>query len=152
MAEELRVEPVAAGQLGELLPLIAAYQRFYAVEDIDEERNREFFAPFAAPSERGLLLGAWQGSEPVGFACLRWHPDSLTAREIGLMNDLYVAERARGGGVGRALLEACAAATRERGLTRLNWLTDADNHRAQRLYDSTGAVGEPTVEYDLDLQ
>jgi hypothetical protein len=41
---EIRVEPVTTEQLDQLLPLIAAYQRFYEVDDIDEGRNRAFFA------------------------------------------------------------------------------------------------------------
>jgi hypothetical protein len=44
--------------MDELLPLIAAYQRFYKVEEIDSERNRDFFARFIAPSDDGMLLGA----------------------------------------------------------------------------------------------
>ncbi len=43
-----------------LLPLIAAYQRFYEVEEIDDERNRAFFSRFIAPSDDGMLLGAWR--------------------------------------------------------------------------------------------
>ena len=76
---EVRVEPVATEQFDQLLPLIAAYQRFYEVDDVDEGRNRAFFARFLAPSEDGMLLGAWRGDELLGYACLYWHLDSLRA-------------------------------------------------------------------------
>ena len=36
-----------------------AYQRFYEVDEIDDERNRAFFGRFLAPSDDGMLLGAW---------------------------------------------------------------------------------------------
>ena len=49
----LQIEPIAAEQFEALLPMIAAYQRFYEVEEIDEERNRAFFRRFLAPSEDG---------------------------------------------------------------------------------------------------
>jgi len=68
--EGLRIEPIAAEQMGDLLPLIADYQRFYEVEDVDDERNREFFARFLAPSDDGMLLGAWRDNELLGYACL----------------------------------------------------------------------------------
>jgi GNAT superfamily N-acetyltransferase len=129
--------------------LIAAYQRFYEVEEIDEERNRTFFRRFLAPSEDGLLLGARREGRLVGYACLYWHFSSLEAVESVLMNDLYVAADARGAGVGRALLEASAEVARERGAPFVEWATAPDNHTAQRLYDSTGAKRSEWVNYEL---
>jgi len=160
MPENLRIAPIGAPEMNELLPLIAAYQRFYEVEDVDDERNRIFFSRFLAPSEDGLLLGARRagaGTEPgerealLGYACLYWHFTSLVPAETVLMNDLYVAEPARGGGVGRALIEAGAAVGRERGARLLQWVTGPDNKTAQRLYDTTGAEREPAIEYELEL-
>lgn len=145
------VEAITAGQFERLLPLIAAYQRFYEVEEIDEERNRAFFADFVAPSEKGMLLGAWRDDELVGYACLYWTFTSLIPAEIVLMNDLYVIEPARGQGTGRALIEASATIARQRGAARLTWLTAQDNKPAQRLYDTTGAERSPSIEYELDL-
>jgi len=150
--EGLRIEPIAAEQMGDLLPLIADYQRFYEVEDVDDERNREFFTRFLAPSDDGMLLGAWRDNELLGYACLYWTFTSLVPAEIVLMNDLYVRRAARGGGLGRALIEASAAVARERGAHHLQWVTAPDNETAQRLYDSTGAVREPSIEYELELK
>jgi len=152
IAEAPTIEPVSSGQqLERLLSLIAAYQRFYEVEEIDDERNRAFFSRFLAPSEDGMLLGAWRGEEPVGYACLYWTFTSLAPAEIVLMNDLYVEPHARGEGVGRALIEAGAAIGRERGARRLQWITATDNEAAQRLYDSTGARRWESIEYELEL-
>jgi GNAT superfamily N-acetyltransferase len=151
VANALRVEPVTAAQLDELLPMIAAYQRFYEVERIDEERNRAFFSRFLGPSEDGLLLGAWRLGELLGYACLYWSFTSLIPAETVLMNDLFVDPSARGEGVGRALIEASAAAGRERGARRLEWVTQTANHTAQRLYDSTGAERSEWIEYELGL-
>ena len=153
MAAGPRIEPISLDQLEALLPLIAAYQRFYEVpaERIEEGRNRAFFARFVAPSEEGMLLGAWDGEELAGYACLYWHHTSLVPADTVLMNDLYVDERHRGEGVGRALIEAGAAVARERGAHRLEWATAPDNERAQRLYDSTGAARSEWVEYELEL-
>lgn len=131
--------------------MIAAYQRFYGIEEIDTERNRAFFARFVAPSENGMLLGAWSGDELAGYACLYWHFTSLVPAETVLMNDLYVDERRRSQGVGRALIEASAEIARERGAHRLEWATAPDNETAQRLYDSTGAERSEWVEYELEV-
>jgi len=147
----MRIEPITEAQFERLLPLIAAYQRFYEAEEIDEERNRAFFARFIAPSEDGMLLGAWREDELVGYACLYWHFSSTSAVETVLMNDLYVDEAARGGGVGRALIEASASVARERGAHQLEWMTAPDNETAQHLYDSTGAERSTWIEYELGL-
>lgn len=149
MAAEIEIAPIGTAEFEELLPLIAAYQRFYEVADIDEERNRTFFRRFLAPSEDGLLLGARREGRLVGYACLYWHFSSLEASETLLMNDLYVSEEARGGGVGRALIEATAEVARERGVPFVEWSTAPDNHTAQRLYDSTGAERSEWFSYEL---
>ncbi|HEX5713321.1 MAG TPA: GNAT family N-acetyltransferase [Solirubrobacterales bacterium] len=145
------IAPVDAAEFERLLPLIAAYQRFYAVEEIDEQRNRSFFHRFLAPSEDGMLLGARRGGAIVGYACLYWHFSSTKAAESVLMNDLFVSDEARGEGVGRALIEASAAIARERGAACLQWSTAPDNARAQALYDSTGAERSEWVDYELGL-
>jgi GNAT superfamily N-acetyltransferase len=146
------VEPIAAKQLEQLLPMIAAYQRFYEVGEIDADRNRAFFSRFIAPSEEGLLLGAWRGEELLGYACLYWSFTSLVPADTVLMNDLFVDPNTRGEGVGRALIEASAAVARERGAHHLQWVTAPDNETARRLYDSTGAIGEASIEYELELE
>jgi GNAT superfamily N-acetyltransferase len=149
VAAELEIAPISSEQFEELLPLVAAYQRFYKVDDIDEARNRAFFRRFLAPSEDGLLLGAHCEGELVGYACLYWHFSSLEACESVLMNDLYVSEKARGEGIGRALIEATAEIARERGVPFVEWSTAPDNHTAQRLYDSTGAERSEWFSYEL---
>jgi GNAT superfamily N-acetyltransferase len=151
MSPAPEIAPIAAGQMDALLPLIAAYQRFYEVEDVDDERNRAFFSAFLDPSDRGTMLGAWGDGELLGYACLYWSFTSLIPAETVLMNDLYVVPEARGQGIGRALIDASAAVARRRGAARLTWMTAQDNETAQRLYDATGAAGEASIEYELEL-
>ncbi|HEY7256029.1 MAG TPA: GNAT family N-acetyltransferase [Solirubrobacterales bacterium] len=146
-----RIDPITAEQFETLLPMIADYQRFYEVEEIDEERNRAFFARFIDPSEDGVLIGAWDGDRLLGYACLYWHKSSLAAADTVLMNDLYVDAAARRQGVGRGLIEAAAEIARGRGAHALEWSTAPDNHTAQRLYDSTGAGRSEWVEYELPV-
>lgn len=151
VAAEVEIAPISSEEFEELLPLVAAYQRFYEAEEIDEERNRTFFRRFLAPSDDGLLLGARSEGRLVGYACLYWHFTSLQAKETVLMNDLFVVEGCRGSGVGRALIEASAEVARERGAPYLEWATAPDNKTAQRLYDSTGAEVSEWIFYELPV-
>jgi GNAT superfamily N-acetyltransferase len=146
---EVRTEKIGEGQFEALLPMIASYQGFYEADDIRTDRNREFFRRFIAPSDDGMLIGAWRGEELVGYTCLYWHFSSTKAVATVLMNDLYVGKEARGEGVGRALIEAAAGVARERGSPTLEWSTAPDNATAQRLYDSTGAERSTWIDYEL---
>lgn len=65
------------------------------------------------------------------------------------MNDLFVAEGARGCGIVEALIEACQAACASRGATRLTWQTAPDNARAQVVYERAGATPEQWIDYWL---
>src|SRR5262245_25242553 len=88
---ELRIAPLKEADIEAALPLFAGYQRFYEAEP-DDERNRGFFARFVAPSDDGVVLGAWVGDELIGFACTYWTFSSTHAAEVAVMNDLFVAE------------------------------------------------------------
>jgi GNAT superfamily N-acetyltransferase len=152
MAPGIEVGPVQEEEFEMLLPLIAAYQSFYEVDEIDNERNRFFFRRFLAPSEDGELLAARDESGSIlGYACLYWHFSSLAAVETVLMNDLFVAPGTRGRGIGRALIEASRAVARARGAAWLEWATAPDNHTAQRLYDSMTSEKSTWLEYELDV-
>jgi GNAT superfamily N-acetyltransferase len=152
MAPPITVEPLAEGDFEALLPLIAAYQRFYEVEDPDTDRNRAFFSRFVAPSDEGeILVARGEDDAILGYTCLYWHYSSLDAADTVLLNDLYVTEDARGRGVGRSLIEAAAEVARRRGCRVLEWSTAPDNHTAQRLYDRVTSHKTTWLTYELDV-
>lgn len=143
------IRAVTSEEFPEFEPLFELYQRFYEVEEIDPERNRAFFSRFIGDTDDGWLLGAFDDGKPVGFGCFYRHKSSLSATDIVLMNDLYISEGNRGKGSGRALIEAGIELAREWGASHLAWSTAPDNHKAQRLYDSTGAQRSTWVEYEI---
>lgn len=149
-APSVSVRPVGPADIDDVLPLIAGYQRFYEAAP-DDDRNRAFFARFLAPSEAGLLLGAWVDGAMAGFACLYWTQSSVQADDIAMLNDLFVDQRYRGLRIGRALLDAAADAARAHGAKRMEWLTAPDNALAQQLYDRTGAERSAWIVYELPL-
>jgi RimJ/RimL family protein N-acetyltransferase len=65
------------------------------------------------------------------------------------MNDLFVAEHARGRGLAAQLIAECRAETARRGARRLTWQTAPDNLRAQAVYERLGATREQWVDYWL---
>jgi GNAT superfamily N-acetyltransferase len=152
------VRPVTHDDLPALLALIADYQRFYGHPSPDDAHNAEFFGRFVAPSDRGMLLAAYDGGggdaapAPAGYTCLYWTYSSISATDVVLLNDLYVAPSYRGGRVGEALIAAARDVAVERGCSHLRWATTLDNRRAQRLYERVGAERIALFEYEIDLR
>ena len=146
------IAPATEADLDSVVPLLAKYQEFYAGRSQDEAQNRAFLARFVAPSDDGLLLVATaEDRAAVGFANLYWTFSSVSAEEHALMNDLFVAEGARGRDVGYRLIEAAAEAARQRGVRRLSWQTALDNRRGQRLYERFDADRSVWFEYEIEL-
>ncbi|MBA3866105.1 MAG: GNAT family N-acetyltransferase [Solirubrobacterales bacterium] len=85
--------------------------------------------------EMTVLLG---GSGPDGLAVLRFRTAIWTGRPEAHLQELYVVPERRGGGIGRALLEAAMAAAREAGATGIDLNTGETDTAARALYESAG--------------
>jgi GNAT superfamily N-acetyltransferase len=142
---------VADDDLVDLLPLMRAYCDFYEVAPTDAALLAMSRALIADPEGEGLqLLGrADEGRAALGFATIFWTWETTRAGRIGIMNDLFVAPRARGAGLAEALIAACRERCRGRGAVALTWQTAPDNHRAQAVYDRVGGRRSQWLDYDL---
>ena len=71
----------------------------------------------------------------IGFAICLLHPSTWTARPYCYLEDLFVAEEARGLGAGRALVEAVYGFAEALSCPRVYWVTEETNQTARALYD-----------------
>ena len=71
----------------------------------------------------------------VGFALCITHEGTWVKDLDCYLEDLFVDERQRGLGLGRALLDDLVDLSKQNGWARLYWHTSVDNHRARKLYD-----------------
>ena len=86
-----------------------------------------------------FLLGASGGHGPPEGVCqLRFRFSVWMGAEDCWLEDIYVRERARGTGLGRALLGAACQHARDRGCRRIELDVNEDNDRATGLYRSVG--------------
>jgi GNAT superfamily N-acetyltransferase len=144
------VERVRAADLDELLALMRAYCDFYEVSPADMDLLALARALIDDPEHEGVqFLARDAAGHAAGFATLFWSWSTTNACRIGVMNDLFLAENARGLGVAEQLIEACRAECARRGARRLTWQTAPDNLRAQAVYDRVGAARECWVDYWL---
>jgi GNAT superfamily N-acetyltransferase len=94
-------------------------------------------------------IAEWKG-EVAGFTVSVLHQGSWTLDPICYLEDLFVAPKARGHGIGRALIADLLARAKERGWSRLYWHTRQGNAPARRLYNKF-AMADDFVRYRLTL-
>jgi len=142
---------VGRNDLGDLLPLMRAYCDFYGASPSDQALVTLAAALIDDPRREGVQLIARDSSgHAVGFASVFWTWSTTHACRIGVMNDLFVVDRARGHGLADQLIAACRAECSRRDARRLTWQTAPDNLRAQAVYERVGATREHWVDYWMD--
>ena len=148
----MAVREATGDDLDALAPLIRAYCDFYESNPADAGLEAMARDVIAAPEDQAFLLVATDDAgEVVGFALNQWKWSSLRGARVVVLDDLFVAESARGGGHADALIEAAADVARRHGAPALTWFTMPDNKRAHKVYDRVGGVAETLLEYELEL-
>jgi len=150
LAEGVEIRPAREDEIEDLLPLMRAYCEFYESSPADEGVIAMARTLISDPSQGAVFIARDHG-RAIGFATLDWKWSMLKGARIGYLEDLFVDPAGRGRGTADALIRVCADRCRELGMPAMQWLTAPDNHRAQKVYDRTGAVSDTYVEYDLEL-
>ncbi len=150
LADGVEIRPAREDEIDDLMPLMRAYCEFYESSPSDEGVIGMLRTLITDPSQ-GAVFIARKDEAAVGVATLDWKWSSLKGARIGYLEDLFVDPDARGDGIADALIEICADRCRELGMPAMEWLTAPDNHRAQKVYNRTGAESDTYVEYDLEL-
>ena len=123
-------------------PLFDSYRQFYD-EPADAELAAAFIRDRLQAKESVILLAETDGGgtrEALGFVQLYPSFSSVAACRIWVLNDLFVAPKARGRGVGRALMEAAREHAIRTGAKRLTLETTTENRAAWSLYEDLGYV------------
>ncbi|MFE1557132.1 GNAT family N-acetyltransferase [Streptomyces sp. NPDC058734] len=102
---------------------------------------------FAEDARLWVLLAETPGGTVAGYAACSEEFAFWDARHYLHMDCLYLAEGARGHGLGAALMDAVAGLAREQGLEHVEWQTPDWNEGAIRFYDRLGAAGRPKRRY-----
>jgi len=130
---ETLVRPLVESDEARWRELFTAYGVFYETDFSDEVLERVWALLVAAGSGIDGLVAERDGAV-VGIAHYRSHPDTFSGGRDWFLDDLFVDPTARGTGAGRALIEHIAELSAGTGGS-LRWITAADNHTAQALYD-----------------
>ncbi len=116
-------------------PLWQGYLTFYESEVADDV-TRHTFDRICDPDGDIHGFGAVNESgELIGFVTYLFHPFSWSKQQRCYLGDLFTSPDARGGGIGRTLIEAVYDAAREAGAGQVYWLTQEFNYPGRMLYD-----------------
>ena len=132
------VRPLCDADRAGWQPLWEGYLRFYGVDlpaDVTETAWTRLLDP--AEDMHGLCAVDSDGNL-VGIVHFLFHRVTWAVADRCYLEDLYVADRMRGAGAGRALIEAVYARADARGSDQVYWLTQDSNETAMRLYDRIG--------------
>ena len=128
--------PADASLIFTLVSELAAYDRLAHAFEADKAMIQA--ALFAEPPRIFCMIAEYNGS-PVGFVLWYYTFSTFRGRHGIWIEDLYVRERFRGGGIGRALLASLARRCVEENLGRIEWAVLSWNSPAIRFYESAGA-------------
>jgi GNAT superfamily N-acetyltransferase len=134
MAGNVVIRPVGKDERAAWEPLWDGYIAFYKAT-LAPGASDVAWRRFHDPDEPMFLLGAYVDGKLTGIVQYLFHRSSWTEGNYCYLQDLFVAESARGLGLGRALIEAVYDKARAAGASRVHWLTQTSNAQARILYD-----------------
>ena len=113
--------------------------------------KRKAAETFNSSNESTLILIAELEDRPVGYALGRIYEEDGTADNgggrIGLFDELYIDDKARGFGLGQKLLDETMKWMKEKGINRVKLHAYSWNNNAKLLYERNG-FKEYAVSYE----
>jgi GNAT superfamily N-acetyltransferase len=119
-------------------PLFDGYNAFYGRQGptaLADEIVATTWDRFFDPAEPVHALVAERDGTLIGLVHYLFHRSTTAIELTCYLQDLFTSAQARGGGVGKALIEAVYARAAAAGSHRVYWLTQETNATARRLYD-----------------
>jgi ribosomal protein S18 acetylase RimI-like enzyme len=146
----ISVRKIQVGDKPSWLELFLAYLKFYETspKDINSELIWERLTD-SEPQIQGLV--AESNGIVIGIAHFHFQLSTWSESSHCYLEDLYVAEGARGEGAATALIQEVQELAIKQGCSELFWITKESNTVARKLYDQVATLGE-FVRYEMKLE
>lgn len=132
----MQIIQASLDELERLVPLFDGYRQFY--RQASDLAAAHAFLHDRLSNNESIIFLAQTPEAGLGFCQLYPSFSSVSMQRLWILNDLFVAEHARGQGVASGLLNVArdwAISTKSKGLVLE---TEATNTSAQRLYEQHG--------------
>ncbi len=142
------IKPVSEREFFAWYELFTAYAECMGVKADDERTMRVWTA---VQSDAHAVVAFDGGGKPVGFAHFTTFKRLLQGDTGYTVEDLFVAEQARGNGVATALIEHVRTRAEEQHRAIIRWVTRPDDPAARALYEKFSASAGGWVLHDLPV-
>ncbi|AUH00269.1 N-acetyltransferase [Prodigiosinella confusarubida] len=131
--------------------LFQGYADFYKVS-VSSEIKETVWQWLLDPSHplEGLLAVTSEGCH-VGLAHFRACPRSLSGKDMGFLDDLFINPKFRGLGIADKIFEKLKEISEERNWPVLRWLTQNYNYRGRSFYDKYTGSASDFIMYQLKI-
>jgi GNAT superfamily N-acetyltransferase len=136
---DVTVRRAVAGDEGEILRLIVALATYERQPEAVKATEASLVASLFSEDPRVFAHLAERDGRTVGFALWFLTYSTWTALPSLYVEDIYVEESERGGGVGRLLFEVLGDEARGLGCGRIDWAVLDWNEPAMAFYRRLGA-------------
>lgn len=145
------VRPAAESDRAQWEPLWQGYLEFYQ-SSLEPEITDLLWRRILDPDD-GIQcrVAETSGGELAGLVHFFPHPHTWYADPVCYLNDLFVNPRIRGGGIGRALIDAVIDEAKRRQWAEVYWHTQHHNAIARGLYDKITGGTDGFVNYTIDI-
>jgi GNAT superfamily N-acetyltransferase len=141
------IRPITKSDKSRWLELFKAYIEFYN-SNLSEDQYELTWSRINSEYNMHGLLAEMDG-KVIGLAHYIFRPDTWEVEDFCYLEDLFVDPKARGCGVGRALIKAVEQIAIKKRSKRLYWVTAEDNQVARKLYDQLAVIDK--VQYKIYL-
>lgn len=136
---EITIRPCTQDDLPHVLKLMQQLNEFsHNDQTFSPDRFGHTFTEMEKNPEVYQNLVCEQGHTIVGFMSLMYYQSFMHRVGSAQINELVVADTARGQGIGKKLVEYAIAEARARGMDEIEVSTEPDNHRAIAFYKKAG--------------
>lgn len=143
---EIRCAKMTAADMAAAARLLKA---FFAEDEFYRDSSASYGDAGAAPVERALekFIGrpelgfvwlAFRGQEAVGMCVICYAISTSLGEVVAKLDDVFIADGARGQGVGTAMLRALAKELKAAGVLRIDSAVHSRNADAARFYARLG--------------
>jgi GNAT superfamily N-acetyltransferase len=147
----IRIQQATIEDIDLIAPLFDAYRVFYQ-QNSDLNVAKTFLSERLQKQESIIFFAADESGQGLGFVQLYPSFSSVSAMRQWTLNDLFVSEAARRGGVARLLMNRARQFAIDTQAKGLFLETGHDNIRGQTLYESLGYKRNSEFFYFLNLQ
>ena len=130
--------------------LLFAYLKFYETSPSDVN-SELLWDRLTNPEPQIQALVAEANGVVIGIAHFHYQLSTWSDTSYCYLEDLYVAEGARGKGAAKALIQEVQELAIKQGCTELFWITKESNTTARKLYDKVANLSD-FVRYEKKLE